>query len=67
MEGYPVQQWLLFLFIFGHIVAALNGGYIKGFTIAIQFIADQRVAEVLHVYPYLVGTAGMYLELHKCI
>ena len=60
------QRLLLFVFA-GEIELSLDGRKHKWLAIAIELIAYQRVAYGLHMYPYLVGAAGVYLELHERI
>ena len=48
------------LFVFG-----INSSF-HNFITTIRFIIEEGMADIFHVYPYLVGTAGLQHTFHQC-
>ena len=51
--------------VFDEIPVAARALPVQDLVAAVGSIGEERVADVLHVYPNLVGTAGFKVALHQ--
>ena len=65
VQGETGEEGAFVFLVAGEFEVAFEGAKKNRFGVAVEFVADDRVAERLHVYADLVGAAGMDLELHQ--
>jgi len=65
MQGQPGKNRFFFPFVFRQVVFLFDGRDKHRLTITLQRIANDGVAHLFHMHPYLGGAAGMNMKLYQ--